>query len=133
MTLNEAERKWGFQFPGSIGDIQNIESGQAVVVAGNTVAIPWPPLSAFEIHSAHDVATDWELNPGFVPIMGNFHDLVCLDYSASGDPDVVIIDDSRNHLARFNSIEQFIDSLVPLLEEDLDTNEVIEKESWLDF
>ncbi len=103
------------------------------MIGGVPVNLPWPPLSASEIASAKDTAKDWQLNENHVPIMGDFHDLVCLDYSQLSEPETIIIDDDRKEIARFSSLKQFLNSLVVLERKSQSKKRIVEEESWIDF
>jgi hypothetical protein len=133
MKFREAEKKWGYEFPAELEKIRQLEPNQGVLINNALVVAPWPPLSETEITSAHDVALDWNIKQSYVPIMGDFHDLVCLDYSNNSCPEVVIINDLREELICYKSLNNFLLSLVNLPEEDMDTKGIIEEESWLDF
>jgi hypothetical protein len=133
MEYSEAEKKWGYEFPDELERIARLEPNQGVLINNQPVSLPWPPLSDLEISSAYDIAADWNLRSSFIPIMGDFHDLVCLDYAESSHPEVVIINDNRQVLIRYKSLNCFFRSLVIIQDEKLDSNGVIEEESWLDF
>ncbi len=47
--------------------------------------------------------------------MGDFHDLICLDYRSGVEPSVTMIDDARKERAIFESIDGFLDA--PKVEE----------------
>lgn len=55
-----------------------------VVVNGCKMSLPRLPLNPAKFVTAIDVAPDWELGPENVPVMGDFHDLVCLRYDGPG-------------------------------------------------
>jgi hypothetical protein len=80
MTLDEAGRVWGVQLPRDITALSTLPSDACIVTGGCELPFPWPPLSPDQIASAAAVAGDWELGLGMVPVMGDFHDLVCLCY-----------------------------------------------------
>jgi hypothetical protein len=133
MNFRETEKTWGYEFPAELEKLDQVEPNQGVLINNALVVLPWPPLSETEIISAHDVASDWNLKPNFVPVMGDFHNLVCLDYSNPSCPEVVIINDRRKELVRYKSLSNFLLSLVNLPEEDIETKGIIEEESWLNF
>lgn len=133
MNFQEAGKRWGIEFPEEMENVSRIDPGKGVLIGGQPVGLPWPPLSATEISTAQKVAADWQLPPNFIPIMGDFHDLVCLDYSRKNNPGVVIINDAREELVRFESLKIFLQSLVIVVEGNSNQREIIEDESWLDF
>ncbi len=133
MSLEKVEARWNIELPMEMEAVSRIEPNQGVMVGGKPVVLPWPPLSPDLIATAKDTTQDWQLDRNHVPIMGDFHDLVCLDYSGSDNPEIVIIDDDRNELARFETLKQFLGSLVDLGDTSQDQKGIIEEESWLDF
>ena len=85
---------------------------------------------AEEIASAFAILRDWEIPNNFIPVGGDFHDLLCLDVSKP-DPDLVLIDDARRELARFPNPSDFfaiIRSADPRLG---NTSGISEDKSWL--
>ena len=133
MDYREAEKKWGVAFPAGIERIGRKEANRGVMIDNQATSLPWPPLSASEILLARDAATDWKLEPAQVPVMGDFHDLVCLDYTKSDNPEVIIINDEREILVRYTSLEQFLRSLIIVDNSKEGENGAIENESWLDI
>lgn len=107
-TLEDAALAWGVVFPSGMEEIAKIGPGKYIVVNGCDMLLPWPPLNPTELISAVDVAPDWELASGTVPVMGDFHDLVCLHYEGVRFLGVVVINDDRSILASFSSISEFL-------------------------
>lgn len=107
-TLEDAALAWGVVFPPGMEEIAKIGPGRCIVVNGCDMSLPWPPLNPTELILAVDVAPDWELAPGTVPVMGDFHDLVCLHYEGVRFLGVVVINDDRATLASFSSIPEFL-------------------------
>jgi len=89
-------------------ELAKIGPGMCIVENGGELSLPWPPLTPAEIISAVDVAPDWGLASGTVPVMGDFHDLVCLRYEGVRFMGVVVMDDDRSTLASFSSIYEFL-------------------------
>ena len=133
MDCKFAERKWGVTLPTEIDAIIRIEPGLGVQVDGATIPLPWPPLKPSEIANSFDTASDWELPGKHIPVMGDFHNLVCLDYSLVGEPAVVILNDNRRPIARYANSKLFLQALSRLTEEGNPNAEIIEGESWLNF
>jgi hypothetical protein len=107
-TLEDAAFEWGLVFPPEMEELAKIGPDMCIVVNGSELPLPWPPLTPLELISAVDVALDWELAPGIVPVMGDFHDLVCLRYEGARCMGVVVIDDDRAILASFASVSEFL-------------------------
>ena len=129
---SQVEARWKVKLPDEIETIRSIEPNQSVVTERGPVDLPWPPLSHEEIIQAKETARDWQLKREYVPIMGDMHDLVCLDYSLTGEPEVVVVDDDRNELARFSSLRHFLDALTDTGIEPK-RKKIVEDKSWLDF
>ncbi|MFD1157673.1 SMI1/KNR4 family protein [Roseovarius aestuarii] len=129
---SRAESRWNVKLPEEIEAIGSIEPSQGVVTEAGPIHLPWPPLSFDEIARTKETAQDWQLNRNYVPIMGDMHDLVCLDYSLSKEPEVVVVSDDRNELARFTSLRHFLDSLTDMADES-HCMKIVADKSWLDF
>src|SRR4051812_46348641 len=111
MDLDIVGKTWGGTLPENLHPLSAGGPPKAGRVAGSTFSMPWPALTLPEIAAARATREDWELAVGYVPVMGDFHNLVCLDYRKSASPEVVVIDDDRNEIARFNSIDELIGAL----------------------
>lgn len=133
MQYQEAEKKWGIIFPPEIKEVGSIGADRGVLIGDKPTTLPWPPMSPSEVCSAKDVANDWGLAASFVPIMGDFHNLVCLDYTNLQNPELVIINDDRKELIRYESINEFLHALITMPDEDVDISGVIKQGSWLDI
>jgi hypothetical protein len=112
-TLEDAASEWGVVFPPGMEELAKIGPDMCIVVNGCEMSLPWPPLTPTEIISAVDVAPDWQLASGIVPVMGDFHDLVCLRFEGVGFMGVVVINDDRSTLASFSSISEFLHCVRP--------------------
>lgn len=135
-TYADLEALWCLPIPSEVETLLKIDPCSYVLFKEERVRVPWPPFTPDEIARARNVADDWEIPKNHVPLMGDFHDLVCLSFDNFDTPHVVIINDERVELARFASIKEFITHIQK--EEELPLSStgiggVIEKESWLDF
>ena len=66
--------------------------------------------------------------------MGDFHDLLCLDYRAGHEPAVVAVTDARVVVPLFHSFREFLAARVLREEPEAPPDSgIIEKESWLDM
>lgn len=127
------ESAWGIKLPSRFGAVDDIPWNAMRLPDGQHFRPPWPPLSSHEIIAARALAEDWQIPPCLVPFMGDFHDLICLDYRERSTPAVVYVDDERSTRMLFTSFESFLDGRIELSEEEPDTSGIVESESWLDF
>jgi hypothetical protein len=112
MNLNKIKNVWKVKLPFEEMDIINKISSHLIIRRKNkTIPLPWPPLSDEEICSAKAVAKDWDLKDCYLPIMGDFHNLVCVDFTNRTKIEIVVLDDERNEQIRFNTIKDFLYSL----------------------
>lgn len=132
-SRHDAEREWAVELPPSMDSFVQDARDSCRLVGGQIVSLPFPPLTFEAIANAKDVAEDWDIPEGLVPIMGDFHDLVCLDYRRSSQPAVILIDDSRSEKALFDSFDGFMSALCVATETNTETVEIIKGESWLHF
>lgn len=132
MTYEFAFEAWGVSLPDQLVKLQSVEAGSCVEVNGEMIPVPWPPLSPSEIADTAAIATDWEIPADCVPVMGDFHDLVCVLF-ASDPPEVVLLNDARQTLAHFSSIGAFLAAITLCPDKPADTRGIIAAESWLDF
>ncbi len=135
-TYADLDALWHHPIPSEAEELLKIDPCSYVLFDGKRVRIPWPPFSTDEIASAYDVADDWEIPKNHVPMMGDFHDLVCLSFEENTTPHVVIINDERAELARFSSIREFITHIQKEEEKPLSSSGVtgvVKKGTWLDF
>ena len=129
----DAERKWSVLLPQRLDSFTNESRDACQMIDGEIVPLPSPPLSFEAIAQTRLVAEDWKIPTGLVPIMGDFHDLVCLDYRRSSQAAVVLLDDERNERALFDSFDGFLDALCTAPASTGSVDGIIEEESWLDF
>lgn len=125
--------QWNLPIPDSAEALSLIEPQSYVETSNGPIDVPWPPLSFIEIANAAALAEDWQIPTGFVPVMGDFHGLVCLAFENESTPQVVLINDDRVELARFPSIEKFIAAIQRKAEAPIDTSSVVKDKSWLNF
>ena len=127
------ESAWGIKLPAGFGPLDDLSWDAVRLPDGQDFQPPWPPLSSQEIIAARQVAEDWQVPLGLVPFMGNFHDLLCLDYRKSSTPAVVYLDDERETRVLFTDFDSFLASRIELPEGKTDSSAIIESESWLDI
>ena len=132
MTYDFASTAWGVSLPAELAELESVSPQSCLEVGGELIRVPWPPLSPKEIADAASIAMDWEIPAGCVPVMGDFHDLVCLLF-ISAAPEVVLLNDSRETLARFPSISAFLAAITPCPDTPADLSGILVDQSWLDF
>ncbi|NKI68709.1 hypothetical protein GN109_04685 [Collimonas pratensis] len=129
----EAITNWRLPIPDEAEKFLSIEPNKCVATSGQVLALPWPPLTPSEIANSASVATDWGLHQGLVPVMGDFHNLVCLSFVTEGAPSVVIINDERIELACFSSISEFLNGIKPYDSAPELVKGIVKDKSWLNF
>ena len=130
MDYFAAFKLWEATPPPFLDDLLALPAGLELPLANGYIRVPWPMFRAEEIASAFAILRDWEIPNNFIPVGGDFHDLLCLDVSKP-DPDLVLIDDARRELARFPNPSDFfaiIRSADPRLG---NTSGISEDKSWL--
>ncbi len=85
-----------------------------------------------EIEASFSKLNDWSVSANYVPFYGDWHTLFCVDLDTMPHK-VVELDDERNIVNIWESMECFQNALTNLKDEVSDAKEVIESESWLDF
>jgi hypothetical protein len=95
--------------------------------------VPSSPLSTESIVAALKVAEEWDLPAGIVPFLGDFHDVICLDYRRSTEPSVTVLDDARQARCKFPSFDAFLAARTLRDQTIKRPSRVIESESWLNF
>lgn len=133
MNFDEAGQVWGISLPADIAMLRAMPADACISIGDHERSIPWPPLSPDEIASAFSIASDWDLQPNMVPVMGDFHDLVCLRYDNGGLIEVVIIDDDRTVHASFPSLAALVQNARPSSSIDSSPQSKALNSSWLDF
>jgi hypothetical protein len=133
LTFDEAGQVWGISLPADIAMLSALPADACILSGNHERSIPWPPLSPDEIASAFSVASDWDLQQGMVPVMGDFHDLVCLRYNNGDLIEVVIIDDDRTVHASFPSLFALVQNARPSSSIDSSPQSKALDSSWLDF
>ena len=132
--MREAEIASGVTLPPGMNSFVHDDRDACRLADGEILRLPFPPLTFQQIAEAKAVADDWEIPEGLVPIIGDFHDLVCLDYRRSEGPSVVLIDDDRNEMPLFGSLDEFCEALCVVPERASSSiKRVVEKDSWLEF
>jgi hypothetical protein len=75
--------------------------------------------------------SEWDVPAQFIPFCGDWHTLFCVDSSAQ-TPNVVMLNDSRAVVHRWESLSAFAASLHSVPEELCDRDlGIIESKSWL--
>ncbi len=110
MDFQLAETLWVRKFPAEMDEVARIEPNTGVRTDGELHEVPWPPLTSEKIIAAKEIAAEWDLHPELVPIMGDFHNLVCLDYRTT-EPQVAIVNDDRTEIVRFENARKFLDAI----------------------
>jgi hypothetical protein len=127
------QNAWNLSVPPEAAQLLSIEAGAVVAAGGSDVSVPWPPFTIAQICSAASVAEDWNIPKNFLPLGGDFHDLICLDFNTERGPSVVIINDERIEKARFGSIAEFVGAIRIVEDEPTGTNGIIPGKSFLNF
>lgn len=134
-SLESVEAAWGVQLPKRFAEVYDRDSWYMIELPdGHEYRCPGFLLNCSEIVSAKTTAEDWEIRQGLVPFMGDFHDLLCLDYRSNAEPSITLLDDARNEKKIFESIDGLLDA--PKIEEKterLDTTGIDAGKSYLNF
>jgi hypothetical protein len=93
--------------------------------------VPWPVLTPKQI-GAFNLREDWQLPDAFVPWIGDFHDLIGLDYSAAS-PSIIALNDARESQHLFDDFDAFLTARFLVDEPPTGTSVIIDEESWLDL
>ncbi|CAA6696725.1 MULTISPECIES: SMI1/KNR4 family protein [unclassified Lentimonas] len=132
--MKEDIKLWGFELPTRFFELHKKGSFDSIRIEGQQeISLPFPLLRTEEIKNQESLKDDWEIPVGLLPFMGDMHDLVCLDYSESNSPSVVLIDDSRMKIKITDNFEDFYNNVYLAPEAKIDSSGVIEGETWLDF
>jgi hypothetical protein len=135
--LPSIESTWGVRLPDSFSSLllRVSSATHARLVSGDLFRLPFPPFTAQEIVDARRLAPEWDIPDNLVPVMGDFHVLVCLDYRQRSTPAVVFLDDDRNEVLLSESVDLFVSSLTSLPEDQKAASDsgIIESETWLDI
>lgn len=132
MDYFAAFKLWEATPPPFLDDLLALPAGLELLLANGQVRVPWPMFRADEIASAFAILGDWDIPNNFIPVGGDFHHILCLDVSRPV-PDLVLIDDARRELARFQDPSDFF-AAIRFADPKLgDTSGIIEDKSWLGF
>ena len=132
MDYFAAFKLWEATPPPFLDDLLALPAGLGLLLANGQVRVPWPMFRAEEIASAFAILGDWDIPNSFIPVGGDFHDILCLDVSRPV-PDLVLIDDARRELARFQDPSDFFAAIRSADPKLGDTSGIIEDKSWLGF
>lgn len=130
---SEIEKTWSVRMPERFAELYSESEWDSLQLAnGSVFAVPWPILTAEQIIEAYDLREDWDIPNSIVPIIGDFHDLIGINYSTER-PSVVFLNDARDSLCLFDDFDSFLDGRFLSEEESSDSSGIIEGESWLDI
>ncbi|MFN0021553.1 MAG: SMI1/KNR4 family protein [Pirellulaceae bacterium] len=132
--LAAIETAWQIRLPPYFNLLNSNEWDAVTLPSGDVFVIRGELLTARNIVAARETAEDWDLPIGLLPIIGDFHDLICLDYRSGPEPKVVAMNDARQVQSLFPDFAAFL--AARFLRQDpqnRDTSGIIERESWLDF
>ena len=132
MDYFAAFKLWDVTPPAFLDDLLALPAGLELLLVNGPVRVPWPMFRADEIASAFDILGDWDIPNNFIPVGGDFHNVLCLDASRPG-PDLVLIDDARRELARFQDPSDFFAAIRSADPKLGDTSGIIQDKSWLGF
>lgn len=114
-----------------LSSVDQFNEQYSVVCAGDLeISLQHPFWSEVEITQSGQVQDDWGLQTHFVPFYGDWHTIICLDLR---DGSVRLLDDNRDSVFRWPSVDCFVKSLKLKAETPTDTSGIIENQSWLDF
>jgi hypothetical protein len=85
-----------------------------------------------QINRAFPLRGEWDVPEHLIPFCGDWHTLFCVDESTP-NPTVVMLNDSRFVVHRWESLSVFSESLLNVPEEFVEDLGIIESESWLKF
>lgn len=127
------EATWAVKLPNRFSELfdRMPNATHAKLGTGELFHLPFSLLEPSEIVSASDVAADWDLPNKVVPIIGDFHDLVCLDYRSGTDPRVISLNYVREERFLFETLDGFLDALTAEPEEPTKPSGVVS--SWFNF
>lgn len=133
MTERDIESTWGIRLPSGFHELHSEADWNALrLLDGQVLKVPGHALSAKEIVDAFEVREDWQLPGTFLPLVGDFHDLIGLDFS-SDPPRVVALNEERSSQFLFADFDAFLAARFLADESPSDTSGIIEGESWLDI
>ena len=79
--LHDIESTWRVLLPERFPALRDELDWNALRLPdGSVYKMPSPILTVQQIVDAFDIRRDWQLPTGFVPLIGDFHDLIGLDY-----------------------------------------------------
>lgn len=131
--LERVEERWRVKLPDRFNELfERVPDATHVKLrTGELFELPYSLLDPDEIVDAADVALDWEIPEKIVPIIGDFHDLVCLDYRSTISPQVVALNDERELKFLHETLDEFLEGLVSEPAEPFDPSDIVS--SRLDF
>jgi len=132
--MKESNTIWGYQLPAKFPELYRQDDFDAIRLSDQEeIELPSPVLELEEIRQQESLREDWEIPEGFVPFMGDMHDLVCLDYTESDDPGVVLINDERVRTKLADTFDDFLDGVYSAGEKDVEPPKIVEEGTWFNF
>jgi len=110
MDYFTAFKLWNAEPPNFLNEILAIPADKELLVNGERLSIPWPFFTSEQLADAFSILGGWEIPENLVPIAGDFHDLLCVDVE-NGKNEIVILDDSREEIARFVNYQGLVHAL----------------------
>lgn len=134
-TVKDIEKAWGLSLPKRFPELYQEQGRSAIRLPnGEVFRLPFPVMNYDEIVQAKQVAADWEIPERVVPIIGDFHDLVCLDYRSGKQPCVIAMDDERMTQHLFDTFDAFLDApSVEIEESPIKPPPVVKEKTWFDL
>ena len=131
--VHDIESTWRIALPVRFTELQTEQDWDALRLPdGSIYKVPWPVLSPKQIVDAFDLREDWQLPDKFVPLIGDFHNLVGLDYSVRS-PSVNALNDARESRQLFDDFDTFLSARFLDDETPADTSGIVEEGTWLDL
>ena len=132
--LAAIETAWQIRLPPDFNLLNLVEWDALRLPNGDVFIAHGEVLTPRKIAAARKSAEYWDLPSGLLPFLGDFHDLICLDYRSGPEPKVVAINDARQVRCLFPDFAAFL--AARFLRDDPQPRAdggVIKSESWLDF
>ena len=131
--LREIESTWRVALPRRFAELQADLDWDALRLPGGSVhKVPWPVLTLQQIVDAYALREYWHLPIGFLPLIGDFHVIIGLDYSVHS-PTVIALNDARKSQHLFNDFDTFLAARFLVDEPRTERSGIVEKESCLDI
>jgi hypothetical protein len=106
------------------------ERFNALSSGDKTISLVHPFWSYDAINKGLALRSDWAVPAHLVPFYGDWHDLLCLNL---GNGSVLMLNDQRQIVEEWASVEAFESALTSLPGDGVDSTGIIDEESWLDI